>query len=105
MVSNTKQKSLKLFAELTHLLHIFPEEKLFGADAHLGKGTKRELVDAFLQKNSFNELIVIGDSPGDMELGNAIGATTFLYTHPGLEFKECKSHYKTHDLRDVLQAI
>ena len=59
----------------------------------------------FLRINTYEEIITIGDSPGDVELGKAISATTFLYTHPGQEFKNCEPHFRINDLRELLKVI
>ncbi len=105
LVSNTKPESLIVFMDSVGISHFFPSGKAFATDAHSVSGTKKDIVMDYIEKSNFDEIITIGDSPSDIELGKAFGAKTFLYTHSGIDFKDCAADYKIRDLRDVLAVI
>jgi phosphoglycolate phosphatase-like HAD superfamily hydrolase len=105
LISNTKPASLRVFIKSVGISHIFTNGKAFATDSHIKNKTKHDVLKKYLLKNSFEEVVAIGDSPGDIELGKAIGAKTYLYAHHGQEFKNCNPHFKINDLREVLKAV
>lgn len=105
LISNTKPASLKVFMKSVGILHVFPKGKAFATDSHVKNKSKQDVLKKYLIANNFEEVITIGDSPGDIELGKAIGAKTFLYTHPGQTFKDCEPHFKINDLREILKVV
>lgn len=105
VVSNTKPESLNAFLASIGIASFFPEGKAFATDFHAKRGTKKDAVSEYLKGMEYEDIVVIGDSVGDIELGLAFGAKTFLYAHPGLPFKDCVSDFKINDLRDVLGEV
>lgn len=105
LISNTKPASLKVFMESVGISHIFPKGKSFATDAHAKNKTKYNVLSKYLLKHNFEEIITIGDSPGDVDLGKMVGAKTFLYTHLGQEFKNCEPDFRINDLREVLNFV
>lgn len=105
LVSNTKPASLKVFMDSVGISHFFPQGKAFATDSHVKSKTKHDVLKKYLHSSRFDEVVTIGDSQGDIELGKAIGAVTFLYTHPGQEFKNCESDFKINDLREILKLV
>lgn len=105
LVSNTKPASLEIYLKTVGMSIFFPEDKTFATDSHTTNSTKLDVAKKYIYKKHFEEIIVVGDSSGDIELGHALKATTFLYAHPGQKFKPCSPHHKINDLRQVLKAI
>ncbi|MBP9782031.1 HAD family hydrolase [Candidatus Woesebacteria bacterium] len=105
LISNTKPASLAVFTQSVGVSHIFPNGKSFATDSHAKNKTKKDVLRKYLSRNIFEEVITIGDSPGDVELGAVFGAKTFLYTHPGQAFKDCEPYFKINDLREVLKVM
>jgi phosphoglycolate phosphatase-like HAD superfamily hydrolase len=52
--------------------------------------------------DSYEEIVIIGDSPEDMSLKAVAGGTTYLFAHSGAEFRECSADYRIRDLRQIL---
>lgn len=87
------------------ITHIFPKGKAFATNSHIKHKSKVDVVKKYLAGKVFHEIITVGDSPEDVELGLKIGAKTFLYTHPGQDFKSSIPHFKINDLREILMVI
>lgn len=108
LISNSVPQSLDLFVKMVGIEQYFPPARRFGADSHQQtKITKKHCLEEFLQgKDHFEQIISIGDSPGDMALveDNPKGLG-YLYTHPTKTHRDAKCHYKIHDLRQVLEAL
>lgn len=109
LISNTPPDALDMFIETVGLSKYFPETHRFGVNSHYQKAiTKTHCLDNYIEDKDFYETIIsIGDSPGDMALidqekRQGIG---YLYCHPNREHRPAKCHYKIHDLRLILQEI
>lgn len=103
LVSNTDPASLIKFMASVDIAKYFPEGKVFAINAHRKdcNNSKASIVKEYIKNNNFDNVITIGDSPIDMELGNI----RYLYSHPEKSFRVCESDYKINDLREVLKEI
>lgn len=110
LISNTPPKSLDMFVEVVGIEKYFPSTRRFGVDTHNQSHiTKKHCLEEFIRDRDYYEMIIsIGDSPGDMALidldfkAKGIG---YLYSHPYRQHRSTKCHYKINDLRLVLQEI
>ena len=85
----------------------FGKHQVFAVNAH-SKNKARHKVDVlkeFLINKDYEKVVVIGDSPSDMELGFVSGSIRYLYTHPGRQHREAKADFKIDDLRKVLNEL
>lgn len=115
LVSNTTQESLALFLDVVNMNRFFTQseqkttrsQKAFGVDGHRKgvKATKVDVLNEYLKDKSYEGIVVIGDSEGDMKMGQAIGATNYLYVHPGMRHRDVAADYKITDLRKVLVEL
>lgn len=110
LISNTPPKSLDLFIEIVGIEKYFVQSHRFGIDSHTQKTiTKKTCLLEFLKnKDHFESIISVGDSPGDMaltDLNTPLQGIGYLYSHPDRQHRTAKCHYKIHDLRCVLQEI
>ncbi len=109
LISNTKPTTLKIFIKSVGIQHIFQKGRFFAANAHTKNGSKHIFLKKYLKNNRcIDEIIVIGDSPGDIELGKAFNAKTFLYTRPDKEPRKSKEYaadFEINDLRELLKTI
>lgn len=109
LISNTSPKILNIYVELVGIEKYFPLTHRFGADSNLqNRKTKKDYLHEFLTKSeNIDEIISIGDSPGDMELINvsSIKGTSYLYSYPNRTPRFAECNYKIDDLRMVLQEI
>jgi phosphoglycolate phosphatase-like HAD superfamily hydrolase len=110
LISNTLPKSLDIFIEIVGIGKYFPTTHRFGVDSHNQKKiTKKQCLTEFLKdKEYFQSLVSIGDSPGDMALidhDSKLHGTGYLYSHPNRQHRSVNCHHKINDLRCVLQEI
>lgn len=105
LISNTKPASLTIFMESIGVTPFFPKGKAFATDAHSQDNTKQEILKRYLENNAREEVVAIGDSSSDVDLGHRFGATTVLYTHPGRTPKPCSPHYHINSLEGLLRMI
>jgi phosphoglycolate phosphatase-like HAD superfamily hydrolase len=107
LISNTTPKSLKFFIKSVGIDSYFTNNNSFAVDGHTPDKirSKKIILDKYLRNKSFESIVVIGDSPADIELANYNNATSYLYTYPGMEFKKCIPTYKITDLRKILKEI
>ncbi len=110
LISNTAPKSLDFFIETVGIEKYFLQSHRFGIDSHTQKTiTKKNCLAEFLKnKNHFESIISIGDSPSDMaltDLNIPLQGIGYLYSHPDRQHRTAKCHYKINDLRYVLQEI
>lgn len=70
LISNTQPKILDIYIELVGIEKYFPSTHRFGVDpSDHNQKTKKDCLHEFLNKGeNFDEIISIGDSPGDMDL-------------------------------------
>lgn len=109
LISNTQPKILDNYVELVGIEKYFLSTHRFGADSLTQtRKTKTDCLNDFLKVGgNFNEIISIGDSPGDMDLINIpfTKGTSYLYSYPGRTHRLAQCHHKIDDLRMVLQEI
>jgi len=87
--------------------HIFNASKAFATNSYKKqtKLTKIEILKDYLKDKNFDQVITIGDTHIDVEMGQAVGAITYLYAHPGRKFHPANPRYKIRDLRKVLKEM
>ena len=111
LISNTKPASLQMYLKVTNLKKYFSESYTIAVDAHKKEicKTKKDFLTNILSqsKDDFEKVVIVGDSPSDMQLTKdiSIPTITYLYSHPGRKFRECESDYKINDLREVLKEV
>jgi len=105
LISNTSPNSLKMFIKAAELSDYFNDSNSFAVHQHKEGAmlTKEKVLKEYLNGKEYGKIIIIGDSPGDIELkkvspGNSIA---FLYTHPGLNYRECEADYRIRDLAEI----
>lgn len=108
LVSNTRTANLEVFLKILAIDRFFPRGKAWAADQPNGKAPLRkpDLLKQYLDSSgsTYEDTVIIGDSPSDMKLKEVSGGTTFLYSHPGFAFRECAADFKIRDLREVLKV-
>lgn len=108
IISNTDMISLIMFLEDIGLEKYFNEDNIFAADNHCGhkQESKTQILKKYLQGKNFEKIVVVGDSPDDIELASVIkNSVSYLYAHPWKEFRGDKADYKINDLREVLKEL
>lgn len=107
LFSNTKPESLPKFLNIIGIEPFFPDGYAYAIDSHQknAQHSKQDALTSFLEGRKYNELIIIGDSPGDMRLAEINGGTRYLYRHSGRPFRECEADYKINDLREILREL
>lgn len=107
LISNTGQKSLIEFIKTVNLEKYFNQDNSFGVSGYDANNqlTKKELLKKYLENRRYEKIIIIGDSPGDIELKEVSpdNSITFLYTHKYLDIRECNPNFKIDDLRDIFK--
>jgi phosphoglycolate phosphatase-like HAD superfamily hydrolase len=105
LISNTRPKALVEFIKSANLEKYFNEDNTFAVNKHENGQllSKETVLKSFLFKKNYEKIIIIGDSPSDIELKNVSPkeSISFLYTHPGLNFRDCEADYKIRDLMDI----
>ena len=107
LISNMHDIALKKFMELVKINQFFKEGKAFACNSQNKRQslTKKQVLESYLRGKNFEDIVIIGDSPWDIELSQVAGGTTYLYSHPGLKFKNCSPDYRINDLRAVLKEV
>lgn len=107
LISNTPEESLRIFLDSIRVTHYFSIEDIFALNMHQKptKKTKEDALREFLKDKRFDNIIVIGDFPTDIDLVSVAGGTSYLYSHPGRPFRNCSADYKINDLRELLREI
>lgn len=106
LISNTRQNDLFWFLDTIGLRQFFNDEHILGVNAHQTHASKIDALRDFLKDKNFTEIIIIGDSESDLELGRSVGATTYFYRHPNRKHNTTKNaDYIIHDLREILRHI
>jgi len=109
LISNTRPSSLAMFIKTLGYGKFFSPSNAFAVDAHTTEArlTKADVLAKYLAdtNRSYDELLIVGDSPSDMKLRDVSGGITYLYAHPGLGFRPCDADFKIGDLREILQRI
>ena len=107
LVSNMSDVGLKRFMKAVDMGKYFPKDSMFATNSYKKqtKVTKKEILINYLKGKKFDKVITIGDTKVDVEMGEAVGATTYLYVHPGREFATINADCKIRDLREVLKEV
>jgi phosphoglycolate phosphatase-like HAD superfamily hydrolase len=109
LISNTVPATVPRFIRALGMEQHFTPANSFAVNAHskYAMATKESALQAYLGRvqKPFAQLIVIGDSATDLALAEAVGATSFLYAHPGYAFRTEGGTQRINDLRAVLQAL
>lgn len=107
LISNTDPESLILFMKMVNIQNNFKPGTVFSSNGNTidSKNSKSYALKKYLENKTFEDIIIIGDSPSDMTLKEVSGGKTYLYTHPWMKHKECISDYKISDLRELLKEI
>lgn len=106
LVSNTRPKDLRWFVNTVGLGDYFSDSKLFGVNGHEKHGVKKDALGYYLKNKQFENIIIVGDSQGDMELKSVGGGKTYYYSHPHLKHgAQIAADYKISDLREILQEL
>lgn len=106
LLSNTEISMLLPFIQSVGIEKYFPDGRRFATNAHEGQQTtKRNLLDDFVVGRSFDHIVAVGDSPHDLSLAEGLDATTYLYAHPGWDFRDYDATYCIRDLREILREI
>lgn len=108
LMSNTNPQALENFVDSIDVRQFFKEDhQRYGVNASIERDrkSKAQTLQDYLQDRNFSELVTIGDSPGDVELTSILSGTSYLYSHPGKDFRECQADYRIRDLREVLREI
>lgn len=107
VISHTLPESLDLFLEVVRMTQYFPEGAAFAVNGHAREvqRTKQDVLREFLKSMSYKKIVVIGDSPKDVQLVSVAGGVSYLYAHPGRPFQECPADYQIRDLREILREV
>lgn len=95
------------FMKATSMTKFFPKNQAFATNSYTKKIklTKNDILIKYLKGKEFDKVITIGDTHIDVKMGRAVGATTYLYAHPGKDFPDINADFKIRDLREVLKEI
>jgi len=104
VVSNTVPESLPFYLNVLGITNYFGKNNALAVNQHSKEATrtKADVIKDYLIGKIYDEIIVIGDSEGDMLLADQISAKAYLYAHGGTPFRSKKGHYKINDLSELL---
>lgn len=109
LISNTRPSSLKIFIKVTGVEKYFLPDRFFAVDGHGIRNrlrNKRKILKEYVKHRDFNRLVVIGDSPKDINIASVIpGSVRYLFMRKGRNFRICKADFRIRDLRQVLQEL
>lgn len=108
LISNTRTSTLDVFLKMLKFERFFPPGRAFAVDQHTHDvaRTKADVLAAFLdQGHPYEQIIIVGDSPGDIHLKAVSGGLACLFSHPEFEFRQCTPDIRIRDLRDLLQFV
>jgi phosphoglycolate phosphatase-like HAD superfamily hydrolase len=112
LISNTRSDNLELFLKTLQLERFFPDPSVaLAVDGHSQDvhRTKTDVLSDYLAGertgDSYEEIVIIGDSPSDMRLRDVAGGVTYLYAHPKFSFRDCVADFRIRDLRAVLDRV
>ncbi|MFA1545012.1 HAD family hydrolase [Actinomadura chokoriensis] len=108
LISNTRPATLAIFLKVLRLEEFFPGGTAFAVDQHVrdAERTKAHVLAEYLAgRGRYEEIVIIGDSPGDMRLAEVGGGSRYLFTHPGFRFRDCEADHRIRDLRKLLPAL
>lgn len=108
VISNTQPDSLDKFLDIVEMLDYFPTGKRFAVNRHIDSNaeiTKAKVLKNFLVGKDYEDLIIVGDSPGDVELKSVAGGTTYLFAHPHLKHRQATADKKISNLSELLKEV
>ena len=108
LISNARPETLRLFIGFLGYETFFTAGNAFAAGGQASRGPrfKADILGGFLRTaGSYGELLIIGDSPGDMRLRDVADGVTYLFAHPGTEFTDCEADFRIRDLRAILDRL
>jgi len=110
LISNTSVEALPIFVAHAKLTDFFNAANSFAVMAHSKevKRTKLDVLEEFIKAAAPHQsVIVIGDSPKDMDLAKHVKGVGYFYRHPGreLEFPKKTNIVQITDLRKVLAEV
>lgn len=107
IISNCLPSMLDFFLKQIEMEDYFPIGHRFGvASSTPSQPSKGDCLKAFLVGRTFSKgIVVIGDSPSDMDLIDDSEAVGYHYSYPGRPHRPAKSHYRIHDLREILREV
>lgn len=107
LISNVSDIALGRFMKSVRVDKFFPNGKAFATNSHkkISTYTKADFLKRYLKGRRYQEIIIIGDRPHDMEMKQVAGGTTYLYAHPHREHPQAEADYKINDLREILKEI
>ena len=106
ILSNTRPHDLLWFVDTVGIKAYFPENKVIGVNAHQQHGAKPDALKDYLEGQTFDQLIIIGDSSSDMDLKDVAGGTTYYYNHPHISSSAAvEADYMINDLRELLREL
>lgn len=109
VVSNSQQNHIETLINVVGMANLF--DGIFAIDKHYKNfkadtvKEKARAIKKFAKENRLSEIIVIGDRPGDIEAGLAVGALTIQYERQGFPKFKTGAHHVISDLREVLRHI
>jgi len=105
IISNTDPNALKVYLDAVRITDLITHQ--IGADNHrknlYARNSKIGLLKEFLASKNYEKIIVIGDTETDIELGQSIGAITYLFSTK--HNQEVNADYRITDLREVLKEL
>jgi len=107
IISNCEPEGILMFVESVKMTHYFNEENTFAINAHLEEGmkTKSDALKSFLIGKTYSDFVFIGDSIQDIILKKEFGGTSYLYTHPGRDFKKCGDFEPDFRIRNLIDIL
>lgn len=106
ILSNTRPHDLLWFAQTVGIDSYFQGDRIIGVNAHQKHGDKSAALTFYLEGKTFDDVIIIGDSQGDMELQRVAGGTTYFYYHPHLTIPTpVVADHVIRDLRSLLVEV
>lgn len=106
VISNTRQSDLIWFLNSVGIRRFFDDQHIIGVNSHQTHQTKTDALQVLLKGTKYDKVIAIGDSEADLQLGRAVGATTYFYKHPHRRHQATRNaDYTITDLRDILQEL
>ncbi len=106
VISNTRQDDLIWYLDTVGITKYFNDAEIIGVNAHQTHSSKSDALKEYLKGKKFSQIISIGDSEGDLELGKEFGATTYYYRHPKRKHESTKNaDFIINDLREVLKEL
>ncbi len=106
IISNVEVSMLAVFIHAVGLESYFPEGTAFATNTHRGaQFTKHDMLKTYIMGKQFDHFVAIGDAPKDLDYVEEYPHTTYMYAHPGNEFRDYTATHMIRDLREVLKEI